>query len=1037
VPPTDVAIIGLACRLPAAANPDGFWRLLCDGSEATALPGDAAEFDADFFNLSPREAAAMDPRQRLALELTWELFEDAFVVPESQRGQPVAVYLGAMNDDYAFLTFAADNVDHYSFAGVSRSMIANRISFAFGLHGASMSVDTGQSSSLVAVHLACESLRSGASPLAIAGGMHLNLSRETAALETEFGAMSASGHTYAFDARADGYVRSEGGGLVLLKPLRAALDDGDHIHAVIRGSAVGNAGHGAAGVTVPSAAAQVDVIRRALSSAGLESGQVDYVEAHGTGTQVGDPIEATALGEAFGRRERPLNVGSVKTNIGHTGGAAGIAGLLKTVLAVENAFIPSSLNFAHPGTELAAGLRIATALTPWPEGDGPRRAGVSSLGMGGTNAHVVLEEAPAQAPEQAPAASKTPAPKRGSVVPWVLSASTERALADQAGRLAAHVAADPGLSPADVGWSLATTRSALEHRAVLVGSERDPLLSALTGLALGEPDPDVVVGRARSVGKTVFVFPGQGSQWLGMGRDLCERFPVFAEAFDQAVAALDPHLRFPLRQVLFGDDAALLESTEFAQPALFAVEVASTALLRSAGLTPDFVMGHSVGEITAAQVAGVLSLQDAAKVVAARGRLMAALPAGGVMVAAAAGEDEVAPLLAEGVSIAAVNGPTAVVISGADASVAAVTDRLAERGRRTHRLAVSHAFHSVLMEPMLEEFSQLLAGISAAPPRIGLVSNLSGQLAGPGYGSPQYWVEHVRRPVRFADGVRAAEALGAGTFVEVGPAAGLAAAVEQSLSAEHHATAVAAMAKDRPEVASLVAALGQLFAAGVGVRWEAVFEGLDTRRVPLPTYAFQRQRFWVGNGVEAPAGDATGRSIPNLAARLEGLAPADRHRELVKLVCSQAAVVLGHPSRDGSGYEDAEAAERAFQDLGFDSMAGVELRNRLSTETGLILARTLIFDYPTPIALADYLGQKLFGGPDDESDEEKLRALLTRIPVEELRRTGLLDKLSLLAEGSESPSPGPTVSDDVIDALSTEDLIAMALNPVEDGELDH
>jgi acyl transferase domain-containing protein len=317
-----------------------------------------------------------------------------------------------------------------------------------------------------------------------------------------------------------------------------------------------------------------------------------------------------------------------------------------------------------------------------------------------------------------------------------------------------------------------------------------------------------------------------------------------------------------------------------------------------------------------------------------------------------------------------------------------------------------------------------------------LVSNLTGQLAGPGYGSPQYWVEHVRRPVRFADGVRAAESLGAGTFVEVGPAAGLAAAVEQSLSAEHHGLAVVAMAKDRPEVTSLIAALGQLFTAGVGVGWDAVFEGLDTRRVALPTYAFQRQRFWVGDAGDAAVDDATEGPIPSLAARLQGLAPADRRRELVELVCSHAAVVLGHPSRQVFDLVDAEDAERAFQDLGFDSMAGVELRNRLNTETGLILERTLIFDYPTPTALADYLGQKLFGDPDEKSDDEKIRSLLMTIPIEELRRTGLLDKLSLLAEGSESSQLGRTVSDDMIDALSTEDLIAMALNPVDDGELD-
>ncbi len=474
-----IAIIGLACRFPGAADAAEFWRLLRSGREVTQLPDTVADFDADFFNLSPREARAMDPRQRLALELTWEAFEDAFVVPETVRGQPVSVYVGAMNDDYAFLTAAADDVDHHSFAGVSRGMIANRISFAFGLRGSSMTVDSGQSSSLAAVHLACESLRTGAAALAIAGGVHLNLSSETAALETEFGAVSPSGHTYAFDERADGYVRGEGGALVLLKPLRAALDDGDRIRAVIRGSAVGNAGDSAGGLTVTSTPAVADVIARALSSADLDSQQIDYIEAHGAGTEIGDPVEARALGEVFAhRRERPVSVGSVKTNIGHAGGAAGIAGLIKTVLAIENAEIPASLNFAHPAIDLESlGLRLNTTLEPWQAADGTRRAGVSSFGMGGTNAHVVVEEAPTRE-------SAVPKADDGDrVVPWVVSGRSAEALAGQAARLLAQVEADPGLGVGDVGWSLVSTRSVFEHRAVVVGGDRERLLAGLAGLA--------------------------------------------------------------------------------------------------------------------------------------------------------------------------------------------------------------------------------------------------------------------------------------------------------------------------------------------------------------------------------------------------------------------------------------------------------------------------------------------------------------------------------------------------------------------------
>ncbi|OMB93636.1 type I polyketide synthase [Mycobacterium colombiense] len=1028
---TDVAIIGLACRFPAAAGPSAFWRLIRDGREATRFTGDAAEFDADFFNLSPREACAMDPRQRLALELTWELLEDAFVVPETLRGEPVSVFLGAMTDDYAALTLRdlADNLDHHTFTGISRAMIANRISYAFGLHGPSMTVDSGQSSSLVAVHLGCESVATGQSALAIAGGVHLNLADEIGMLEREFGAVSVSGHTYAFDQRADGYVRGEGGGLVLLKPLPAALDDGDRIHAVIRGGAVGNAGHSATAQTVPSARGEADVIRRALADAGLRGGDIDYIEAHGTGTKVGDAIEAQALGEIFAERARdPVRVGSVKTNIGHAGSAAGIAGLLKAVLAIEHAAIPPSLNYAEPEPELNhLGLQVNTALARWPPVDRPRRAGVSSFGMGGTNAHLIVEQF-----EQPPAQPEIPPADADEVVPWVLSGRSEQALANQARRLSAYLADRAEVSPLDIAWSLVSTRTLFEHRAVVVGGDRAALATGLAALAAGESRPGLAVGRARppgSLGKTVFVFPGQGSQWLGMGRQLYERFDVFACAFDEAAATVDAHLRMPLREVMWGSDPELLRNTEFAQPALFVIGIALTALWQSFGVTPDVVMGHSVGEITAARVAGVLTLADASLMVAARGRLMAELPAGGVMVAVGAAEPEVAGLLNDGVSIAAVNGPDAVVLSGAQTPVDTLADRLAREGRRVHRLAVSHAFHSPLMQPMVAEFSAAVAGIEVGEPRIGLVSNVTGQLAGAGYGSPQYWAEHVGRPVRFFEGVRAAEQAGAGIFVELGPGAALTAAVDQSLSAER-AVSVPSMAKDRPETESLLGAAGQLFTRGLDMNWAGVFAGLNARRVELPTYGFARQRFWLGaEGADVTgAPPATASRTPDLAHRLVGLAPDDQHRVLVELVCEHAAAVSGHP--DGHAIDH----DRAFGDLGFDSMIGVELRNRLTSHTGLALSRTLIFDYPTPAALADHLRRQLLHDEPAESDEEKIWSALRKIPVRELRRTGLLEKLLLLAGTPETAVSDASAGADDIDALSPDALIAMALSSADEED---
>lgn len=944
----------------------------------------------------------MDPRQRLALELTWELFEDAFLLPGTLRGEQIAVYLGAMSDDYTLLTMreGADQVDHHAFAGLSRAMIANRVSYVFGLRGPSMTVDSGQSSSLVAVHEAGAGLRAGDFTMAVAGGIHLNLAPESASLEREFGALSPSGHTYAFDQRADGYVRGEGAGLVLLKPLDAAVRDGNRIHAVISGSAVGNAGHGGAGLTVPSVTAQADVIQRALSSAGLGRDDIGYVEAHGTGTQVGDPAEAQALGAVFGGG-RPVAIGSVKTNIGHTGAAAGVAGLIKTVLSIENGFIPASLNFATASIDLAAlGLRVNAALTQWDAA--PRRAGVSSFGMGGTNAHVIVEQAPVAEPGGT-------APPDDVTVPWVLSARSAEALAKQAGRLARRVG---GSGIADVGWSLVTTRSQFQHRAVLVGSDREQLASALTGV--GEPGSGAVVGRAGTPGSTVFVFPGQGSQYLGMGRQLYDRFPAFAGAFDEVLAALDSHLTSPLRQVIWGHDRALLQSTEFAQPGLFAVQIAMSALLRSWGVTPDVVLGHSVGEIAAAQLAGVLTLPDAARLVAVRGRLMAELSTGGAMIAAAVGEAEVAPLLADGVSLAAVNAPDAVVLSGPEFAVGALAESLAAQGRRVQRLAVSHAFHSALMEPMLEEFRTALAGLNASTPRISLISNVTGEPAGAGYGSAQYWLDHVRKPVRFADGITAAAGLGGGVFVEVGPAAGL--------TADRHVS-VLTMTDGRAEADAVLTAAGTMFTRGVDVDWAATFDGLAPRRMELPTYGFARRRFWVGTGDDTPVATPPAES-------LQDLDPAEQRRRLAELVCHHAAVVLGHP---GGG--DIEA-ERAFQDLGFTSMSGVELRNRLKTESalsGLPLSRTLIFDYPTPIALAEHLAQLLSGDPGSESADVGIWSLLHTIPISELRRTGLLDKLLLLAGRPEKAMSEAVNREDLIDSLSPDALIAMTLDGDDDN----
>jgi polyketide synthase 7 len=868
-----VAVVGMACRYAGGVDsPEALWELVAEGRDAVSdFPADrgwdvdglydpdpdaagkmytrqgsflreAADFDAGFFGIGPSEALAMDPQQRLLLEISWEALERAGIDPLALRGSATGVFAGVIHAGYG--GEVKGELEGYGLTGSTLSVASGRVAYVLGLEGPAVSVDTACSSSLVAMHLAAQSLRSGESDLALAGGVTV---MATPAAFVEFSrqrALAPDGRCKVYAGAADGTSWSEGAGVLVLERLADARRLGHPVLAVLRASAVNQDG-ASNGLTAPNGPSQQRVIRAALTNGGLTAADVDVVEGHGTGTVLGDPIEAHALLATYGQDRpaaRPLWLGSIKSNIGHTSAAAGVAGVIKMVQAIRHGVMPKTLHVDVPSPHVdwsAGAVSLLTEPQPWPDRDGARRAGVSSFGISGTNAHVIVEQAPAEAESVVTEREETRA-----AVPWLVSARSAEALAGQARRLLAHVGVDAGLPVVDVGWSLAATRSALEHRAVVVGGDRAALMAGLAEIASGEPGSAAVVGRARSVGKCVFVFPGQGSQRLGMGAELYARFPAFAGAFDEVAAALDNHLRLPLRQVMWGADAELLQSTEFTQPALFAVEIASAALWQSWGVTPDVVMGHSVGEIAAACVAGALSLPDAAKIVAARARLMARLPAGGVMVAVSAAEDEVTPLLTEGVSIAAVNGPDAVVLSGEGAAVDAVADRLALRGRRTHRLAVSHAFHSSLMEPMLDDFAAVLDGISAAEPRIGLISNLTGQLAGAGYGSVAYWLEHVRRPVRFVDGVRSAESLGAGVFVEVGPGAALTAAVEQSLTTDQ-AVSVVTMAKERPETDALLMAAGVLFVTGVSVDWAATFAGLDARRVELPTYAFVRRRFWL------------------------------------------------------------------------------------------------------------------------------------------------------------------------------------------------